>query len=500
MIKKDFFKSSLVYTISAGLSTAASFLLLPFYTNTHLLTVSDFGALSLYLGLSLLVQLVTSFGLDYYVVVSYHELSDKPAELKSKVASLNGYLIVAGLIITLSFLLGGNFIIDKFIPNANPASFRYVMMSVFTGIFNAHFRFYNNLLIQQARPQTYFWSNLLNFVTTVLFSLGILKMFPLTLEGPMWGRFLSCLCIFIMSFSDVTYNFGIAFQRKFLKSAWLFCAPLMVTTVFQWVLSYSDRYIIKPLLFNGEVAIFDLAVRFTMLLSLVLDSLTTAITPKIFGLMKSGGENAAAEINKYYSGINMVALVLIPLNILILPLILPLFIKDPKYLTAFLYFGIICAGLITRTIQNLFLFPVFYLKKTSIFIPINGISAVVQVVLGYFMVKYFKLYGAAFTLNIVKLVMLVLYFIWCRDLLNPKINKQKIVLLPIIVLFVISFAELFITKYGLKMHLIHLMELIAIAGVTAVIYWNELLELAKWGIKQGRITLGNLNANGAEES
>jgi O-antigen/teichoic acid export membrane protein len=496
VIKKDFFKSSLVYTVSSGLSTIASFLLLPFYTNTHLLTVADYGALSLYLGLSLLVQLVTAFGLDYYVVVSYHELSDKPAELKSKVATLNGYLITVGAIIALSFAIGGHFLIEKFIENPNPASFRYIMMSVFTGIFNAHFRFYNNLLIQQGRPRAYFWSNLLNFATTIIFSLGILKMFPLTLEGPMWGRFLSCLCIFIISFGDVTFAYGIAFHRKFLKSAWLFCAPLMVTTFFQWVLSYSDRYIIKPLLFNGEVAIFDLAVRFTMLVSLVLDSLTTAITPKIFGFLKKGDKDSYAEINKYYSGFNIVALVLIPLNILILPIILPLFIKDEKYLTAFLYFGIIAAGLITRSIQNLFLFPVFYLKKTSLFIPINGISAVFQVVLGYLMVKHFKLYGAAFALNIVKILMLGLYFYFCRDLINEKLNKRKMVLLPIVVLLVISFSELFITEYGLKMHLVHLMELLAIAGVTGIIYWKEILELMKWGVKEGKTKLYQITSGG----
>jgi O-antigen/teichoic acid export membrane protein len=341
VIKKEFFKSSIIYTLSSGLSTGASFLLLPFYTNTHLLSVSDFGALSLYIVLSSLVQLVASLCLDYYVVVSYHELSDRPEERKLKIAALNGYLIVAGVIITLTFLIGGNFFITKYVSNPNPASFRYVMMSVLTGIFNAHFRFYNNLLIQQERPKAYFWSNVLNFATTVAITIVVLKMFPLTLEGPMWGRLLSCLCIFILSFSDITFTYGVSLQARFLKSAWLFCAPLLITLFFQWISLYSDRFIIQPLLHNSEVAIFDLAVRFTLVLSLVLDSLTTALTPKIFSQLKKGDNESLKEMNKYYSGFNIVALVIIPFNILVLPLVLPLFIKDDKYLTAFLYFGII---------------------------------------------------------------------------------------------------------------------------------------------------------------
>lgn len=486
MIKKDFFKSSLIYTISSGLSTGASFLLLPFYTNTHLLSVSDYGALSLYLGLSLLVQLAAGLCLDYYLVVSYHELSDRPAERKEKIAALNGYLIISGVFAILAFAIGGNFFIHKFVTHSNPASFRYVMMSVLTGIFNAHFRFYNNLLIQQERPKAYFWSNILNFVTTVGFSLLVLKMYPLTLEGPMWGRLISCFCIFVVSFSDITWSFGMAFNQKFLKPAWAFCAPLLLTTFFQWILGYSDRFIIQPLLHNSEVAIYDLAVRFTLLLSLVLDSLTTALSPKIFALLKNGAEENAKEINKYYSGFNVVALVIIPLNILVLPLILPFFIKDAKYLTAFLYFGIIGAGLITRTIQNLFTFPIFFQKKTSVFIPVNAISAVAQVILGYLLVRYFKLYGAAFALNIVKVITVALYFYYCRNLLNTRINKLKMVVLPIMVLLVISVCELFITDYGIEMHLIHLLELILIAGVTSIIYWNEVLEFSKWGLKTAR--------------
>ena len=110
----------------------------------------------------------------------------------------------------------------------------------------------------------------------------------------------------------------------------------------------------------------------------------------------------------------------------------------------------------------------------------------VQVVLGYFMVRYFKLYGAAFTLNIVKVVTLVLYFFFCRNLLNEKINKRKIIILPLLVLLVVSFCELFIDTYGLRMHLIHLLELVIIAALTGIIYWNEILEFAKWGLRRGR--------------
>ena len=165
MIKKDFIKSSVIYTVSSTLSTFASFILLPFYTNTRLLTVPDYGALALYIGLSLFVQAIASFSLDFYVVVSYHDLKDKPEELKARIASLNGYFLTIGALLLIAFAAGGNFIINQYINHPDPSSFRYMMMSVFTGIFNAHFRIYNNLLIQLGKPWRNFWANMLNFVS-----------------------------------------------------------------------------------------------------------------------------------------------------------------------------------------------------------------------------------------------------------------------------------------------------------------------------------------------
>jgi O-antigen/teichoic acid export membrane protein len=483
VIKKDFFKASLIYTFSSALSTAASFLLLPFYTNTHLLDKSDFGVLSLYIGLSLLVQVIASFSIDAYVGVAYHEFKHDPKELKANIASLNGYLIVIGIIITLIAATSSNFFIQYYIKNANPAAARFVVMSVLTGIFNSHFKFYNNLLIHLERPWRYFWSNILNFVTTVLFSVTILKMYPQTLEGPLWGRFLSCLCIFLLSFYEITYNYGIAFHKRFIAPVLKFSVPLIITAIFQWILVYSDRYIIKPLLYNEQVAIFDLAVKCTQLVVFLLDGLVGAMAAKVYALLREDSEKYTAEINKYYSSFNIVMLVLIPLNILVLPIVLPLFISDKSYIIAFMYFGIICAGFLTRSVQNLFIFPIYYFRKTKLFIPINGISAFLQIGLGYFMVKYFQLYGAAYTLNIVKVVQLLLYLYYCRDMVSKKTNKVKLIVLPLVALIIASVPEPFIKGYGIQMHLFHLVELVAIFIITYAVYRNEIAGLIQWAVK-----------------
>jgi len=481
MISRKFITTSLIYTVSSTLSVLASFILLPFYTNTGLLKMGDYGALTLYIALSLFVQVFANFCLDFYVSVVYHDLKDQPEKLKAKMASLNGYVIVSGLIIIALFAIGGNFFIHAYIPNPNPSSFRYLMMSVVTGVFNAHFKFYNSLLINKEKPWRFFWSNMLNFVSTIVLSVIILKMFPLTLEGPLWGRLLSGLCIFAWSFIDVTVTYGVALKKEFLKSTFQFCLPLLISTVFTWILTSSYGYVIKSLLYNEEVAIFDLAVKFTLLINFVLDGLGSAITPRIYSLMRQEQTVAVQkEINKYYSSFNLLALLIVPVNILILPIVVPIFISSDKYLQAFLYFGIVGAGVITRSLQILFVNPAYFYKQTPKLVWANGISAVLQVVVSYVLIQKFKLYGAAFSLNIVKVLQLLLLLWFCGQFITPGINSRKMVMLPMLSILIISIGEMFITGYDMRMHIIHAIEMVIIAILSWGFYKAELKDLWDW--------------------
>ncbi len=485
MISKKFLTSSLVYTVSAALPTIASFLLLPYYTNTGLISLSDFGALSLYITFSLFIQVIAGLSFDFYATVAYQEFKHDQLKLRSKLAALNGYLLIVAAFIFLVSLPAAH-VISTQLFSGSENSYRYLLMSVLVGIFNAHFRFYNSILISEEKPWRYFRVNVVNFLATVAFTLIILYFTPLTLEGPMWGRLLSCLVIFMISLIEVTTRYGISFDAKYLKPTWQFCFPLLLTALFQWVLSYSDRFIIKSYLFNNQVAIFDLAFRFTLLMEFLLSGLSSAMTTKIYGVLKELDTNSSGkkDLHKYFSGFNLVVLIFIPLNILFLPLILPVFISAEKYNDAFIYFGIISAGLITRSAWNLFIYPLHFFRRTNKLILINGISAIFQLVLSFLLISKFKLYGAAFAITLVKILQLALFFILAKEVLTEKVNKWKFIILPVGCIGLIALMELYIDKFGPQMHLIHLAELSLVYMLTFLVYKNELKELVTWLLKQ----------------
>ncbi|HOH08223.1 MAG TPA: oligosaccharide flippase family protein, partial [bacterium] len=92
MISKEFFKSSLVYSVVGALPLAASVLLLPFYTN--LLSTADFGRLALYISFSFLIQILVSFGLDSYITVQHIEFKSDPALLRENMSAITTSFLV----------------------------------------------------------------------------------------------------------------------------------------------------------------------------------------------------------------------------------------------------------------------------------------------------------------------------------------------------------------------------------------------------------------------
>ncbi|MEO6884589.1 MAG: hypothetical protein ABI199_11270 [Bacteroidia bacterium] len=64
MLKK-IFSSTILFSIGGLLPTMASLVLLFPYTQN--LTIADYGALSIYISFTLLLQIIVNFGIDFFI-------------------------------------------------------------------------------------------------------------------------------------------------------------------------------------------------------------------------------------------------------------------------------------------------------------------------------------------------------------------------------------------------------------------------------------------------
>ena len=318
MISRGFFKSSVIYSVVGALPYASGFLLLPWFT--ALLTPEQFGINALYIALMYFIQILTSFGMDMSVGVLYFDYRDQKEKLKEFLGTAFISIAMLGTATLLLFSMGGMSLFNLVFKSSDFLELiPFGMFTILSGVMNSIFKVYSNLLINQQRPGRFLWINLVNFALTISLSLLVLYQFPYTLYGPILGRLLPAIVSATLSLALIGSEYGLNWNRTYLKKLFEYSTPIMIYALLTWVISYIDRFLI--LRFMGDatkVGIYDIAVKIVIGLDLIMAGLVNTVNPKAYSIWKARGiSETTPEINRYYNGITASFLLLIPLFVLV---------------------------------------------------------------------------------------------------------------------------------------------------------------------------------------
>jgi O-antigen/teichoic acid export membrane protein len=478
MISKNLIKSSLIYTVFGALPMVSGFILLLFYTNINYINKSDFGAFIIYISFTLFVQTLINLGLDTYIGVSYFENKHNKLINKSKIGAITGYLLLWGLIVSVIFSLSGENIFRLVFQSKDIFFYPYGFMAVITAFCNSYFKTYTNLLINQEKSTRFALVNSVNFILTLGISLSGLFLYPLTLVGPMWGRLLSGIGIFLIAFISfsVEFPFRITLGNE-LKHALRFSLPVLLFLLLSWSISNIYPFIMKYFMTLNDVAIFGLVIQLTLLVEFLLNGMSSAIIPKVFGLIVDKKlTGSTPELNKYFSGFNAFALLVIPASSFFIPLILPLIISK-DYEASFIFLSMLNIGFASRGLYNYFLTPIYIFKKTNVLPKMYLITAIFQIIITVLLIKYFGIWGAVFANLITKVIQNLFLFLASRKFFIYKFNALKFIWLPLIITIVIICSEYFVTLYNI--HIIRLLQMAFSYLIVYIFYRNEAESLLK---------------------
>lgn len=476
MISGKLIKSSAIYTVIGALPLVSGFFLLIFYTNY--LTKTDYGALVLYIGFTGFIQILANMGLDAYIGISYFDHRHEPDLLRDRLGHILGFLLIWGLIILLINSVLGDNIFSLVFSSNNMTFYPYGLMSVITAFTGSYFKTFTNLLINQERVQLFMWVNIAHFVMIITFSLTGLFLFPFTLIGPMWGRFLSGTGIFILASIFLRNDARITIPGgENLKAILRFSLPLLVFLLMSWSIANIYPFIMEHHMPLHDVAIFGLAIQFTLLVEFILNGLSSAIIPKVFGMIKEHdltGSNP--EINKFFSGFNAVSLLIIPASTFFIPLILPIFINK-DYETSFLFLSALNIGFASRGLYNYFLTPIYLFKKTNVLPLIYLITAIIQIGSALLLIKFCGIWGAVAANLLTKIVQNLVLYLASRKFFDYHFNAFKFIWLPLLVTMLILASEYFITRNNL--HYIRLLQMLITYLLVWIFYRAEVAALVQ---------------------
>ena len=447
MVSKSFIKSSVTYTVIGALPFASSILLLPFYGNKNLLSTDDFGLLAIFIILSELARILFSFSAESFLGNTYIHYRNSKADEKKFLGTSFLFLITYGSLLTILLGMSGNIMFGIFYPNKHFDFFPFGLISLITGFFNGIFKAYTSHLIFRENPSPYFWSNTLHFTIVVIVSIGGLYLFPQSLIGPIWGRFMGALATFVWATVFFLKHGSFKWDNNVFKHLIKYSAPIYFHNILYWVISNIDRYIILGLLNQSSVAVFDFAIKITLAIEFLQNGLSAAILPKIFKVWKDNKNEPRGniDVNKYFHVFTLINLCLMPLYLFLIPYLVPMVVNNSELYQSFSLLPLLFAGMIVRIWYYILVAPVFYFEKTSILPKVFAITAIFQIAATYIMVKLNGVNGAALTNFLTKALQVSLMYIFVSRFYQLNANKIKLLFYPSALIFMLIIS-IFFTK------------------------------------------------------
>lgn len=430
MISKSFLKSSFIFTIGGALPMVASIILLPFYAN--LLGEASYTKVLFYINISLLFQVLFSFSLESYFGIEYTRLNGDAEKQKrfTGTVSLMLLFIGAGLLI-FSAAFGKSLFGLVFKDELGIDFWPYGFYSILTAFFNAYFKAATVALIYLKKASVFLLVNVINAIATVAISLGGLTLFPDTIIGPVYGRLLSGLIIFLLAHLIFVRNGQMVFDKSFLKEIVKFSAPFMVFSISGWTLAQVDKFILQEFVDLSDLNAYDLVTKCFFGIEFVQNSLSAIIFPKLYEIWtKNGDRRTTKESNRYFNVFNAINIMQLIAFCIVIPMIYHLLIKREEFHRAEAYIGLLASGYALRGILNFYVSTILYSKKIVVLLKIFGVSALLQVAVSYFGVKYLGIMGAVYAGLLIKIIQVPLSTIFTRGLFVYDFNRFKIIVIP----------------------------------------------------------------------
>lgn len=489
-ISRAFLKGSLIYTLVGALPMASAILLLPFYMDQ--LTIDNFGALSIYLTLSLLVQLLVTYSYDTSIYVHYHEFKEDTRKLSSFIGSAFSLMLIIGVSVFLLLALTGNLIIEWQFKDKHIDFFPNGWLAITGGIFQAVVKVHSSLLQTREKQETFFWSNLFLFIGIVAFTLTGLYLFPTTLIGPLGGRALALSFIVLWVIYRIVKEFGIHLNLSILRESFYFNLYTFIYQIQQWFINYFDRILMLAYIPLSSIGVYDFAIKCVIGIELFMNGLHSSFVPKVMKILVGGKlKSSTPETNRYYYGFIAVMMLVVSASILIVPMAitwLSNYLDEPGYKRSVELIPFISVLFLLRSIRLYFGLPYTILKYTKPLPIIYSVVAFVKIGSVVLLANYMGVKGVILSSGISLVVDLLLVYGFSKKRFSFKFNVYKMLIAPILLLVIILFGELFLSNlHGVLRALLYSFICVVILWLT---YRNDLKTIKIFDLINWRKTPG----------
>lgn len=386
------FRSFSIYTFSNLLSTGIPFLILPYLT--YYLTPEDYGVISIF-------QVLCGFLFPFVGINSQSSVSLQ--FVKKDKGGYKRYLGNSMILTVMSFTVVCAIAILFGEQMLSATSFPYSWIWAVLIYVLAQ----NILEVLLADLRMKDATGLYAFFSVCRAGLDVgLTVYFITMAGKSWegrveGQTLAVgimamvlLSIFVLR-SDIKFKWDRNQLRHLLK----YGAPLIPHVIGGMIITFSDRLFIEQMVGLGDVGLYTVGYQVGMVISLLQNSFNQAWVPWFYGRLKEDTEEGNRMIVKRsYLFILAVFTTAIVLT-LVSPWLFDWFM-DKDFSGGAAFVGWIAVGMAFTGVYKVFVNYLFYHEKTGVIAIVTLFTALLNIVLNYFLILKFSTIGAAIATTI----------------------------------------------------------------------------------------------------
>ncbi|WP_270496559.1 lipopolysaccharide biosynthesis protein [Eisenbergiella porci] len=228
----------------------------------------------------------------------------------------------------------------------------------------------------------------LNFIQVCILGQGVIAL----LQGVLISQIVTIILILIFEKRLRVYN-KTDDRKKLQREMIRYSAPLVPSTLSWWVMSASDRYIIRWVLGSAANGLYAVAHKFPSILQIVFTMFNNAWTDLALGELSKGKENdeyTATVFEQLYKLSFGMTFVLIPATKVVTQLVF-----SESYKVASIYIGFLYLGTVFQGFSSFCSVGYLQGKKTLRAASSSIVGAIVNLIIDILLINYIGLFAAA---------------------------------------------------------------------------------------------------------
>jgi O-antigen/teichoic acid export membrane protein len=385
---------SSIYGLGTVISRLVAFLLLPLYT--RYLTPQDYGMIEIIDITSGLIGIVVSVGIATGMSRFYYESDDI---VKRNLVVSTTYIIYSILAIIFVPVLyySSSPLALLFLGDVNFEYFFLISFSSFLiGVYLDIGILYLRLL---KKPVVFISITISRLFFLIFFNILFIVKYELGILGILYSSLLvRSVYALVLTFA-ILWKTHIKFSFTLAVNMIKYNTPIIPSNLASTFIKQSDKYFVLHFLTLADTGIYALSLRLgNAVHNLLTVPFNMAYIPRRFELMNNkDSKKTYAKIFTYY----MFFMIFIGLVIsTLIPEILGIMVT-PKFSAAAPYVPLVVLSMIIFGTHRHFEFGILYSKQTKYLAYINISTAVINLILNYFLIRQFSLWGGIFSATFV---------------------------------------------------------------------------------------------------